>query len=293
MNEKIFTSKEELENKLLSISNRLVMTKGEYRFPPHCSVEDLDWNHMDWAHRPTIHNTYNNSVRLHAEPNFALSVTNQKFLGLNVFVQVSDVKIKTGFFYQCYTVLGLIYIHGVLENSSETTCFSWYILSPWWLKPLHGVLSRKLYNLNHVQIAEDVPLRKRRKELRDNGYTFPPEDRDYVTSNDGRMHTVYPKISGSLQKDLTGMKDGECLDFQIENSPFFVQLKNSNEVLLWPKVCPHEGGPLEISNKCANGAIVCPWHDLQFKPVVVSINPVHCYGGKFQFENGILFINRI
>ncbi len=290
---KIFISKSKLEKSLLSLSPGEVCTQGNYKFQSHCSADDLDWNHMDWMHRPLIHNTYLNSVRIFAEPNFSLSLTNIKFLGFDVKILVSDIKIERGLFYQCYTIFGLIYIHGILENNDTDMNFSWYIISKWWLKPLHSVLSKKLYDLNELQINEDVPLRVRRADLKNQGYSFPPSERDYITTNDSKMRTVYLQLTGSHQISLSQYEVDKMYDIKVSDKGFVICKKSADSVYLWPAVCPHEGGPLTADNKCNKTEIKCPWHGIEFSGTPIGATPVSCYGGSFSFKNNSLWVNPV
>ncbi|MGZ3727111.1 MAG: Rieske 2Fe-2S domain-containing protein [Pseudobdellovibrio sp.] len=292
MKNRILLEPELIEQNLLNLSKNQTLTSGEYNFGSHCSVNDLDWNHMDWNHRPHIHNTYGNSVRIYAEPNFSLSLTQIKFMGFRFFVQVSDVKLGKGSFYQCYTVLGLFYIHGILQNREVDTTFKWYILSHKFLKPIHSLLSKRLFNLNHVQIAEDVPLRTRRRDLSAAGYSFPPDERDYVTSNDGKYRTQYPLIKKSSHHDLSGLGPGQMTEVSLDSFQFIILKIDSENIKIWSKVCPHEGGPLAIDKKCGHDEISCPWHGLKIKGVPVSNTSVYQFGATFEFAGNTLFINK-
>jgi hypothetical protein len=181
MNPTIKLSRSEIRKHIENISGQLCITEGEYNFPPTCNVDDLDWNHMDWDHRPYIHRTYLNSLRIFADTNSGVSITLLSLFGIKFWVQVSDTKISKGLFYQNYTLFGLFWIFGVLENSETNTKYSWYISSSKWLKFLHPLISRRIYNLNHVQIAEDQSIRKKRTHLRNLGYKFGANERNFVT----------------------------------------------------------------------------------------------------------------
>lgn len=284
---------ENIEQSLLKIGENLAITTGEYKYKSTCSVDDLDWNHMDWAHRPTIHQTYTNSVRIFASPTAAISLTEMRFFGIRFFIQVSDSKLAKGLFYQSYTVFGLIYIHGVLSNNSENFTFKWYIISPKWLKPLHAILSKKLFNLNHTQVAEDQVIRKRRAQLRSQGYGFGEVERDFITSNDNRYRTEYPPITGKYSFDLSTYAIADLHEISVDNKLFFVRKTLNQQVELWPKVCPHEGGELNKKDLCEKGDMICPLHAFRIKPLKISSVTARSFGASFSYnsEQQILFVN--
>ena len=280
----------DIEDSINKMCEGLAITTGFYEFPPDCSVNDLDWNHMDWDHRPLIHNTYLNSVRLYADANTAISLTQLRIFGIKFFIQVSDVKIQKGLFYQMYTLFGLFYIHGILQNTEQTTIFKWYITSPKWLKFFHSYLDKKLYNLNAIQINEDVPLRKRRFNLQKLGYKFLDEERTYVTSNDKSMRTVYPVFKENHHLNLQDLELNTPATWNLKTVEYIVKKTSNSTVEVWPEVCPHEGGPLHKKD-CLNGSIICPWHGYRIKPVVVGTNSVEAFGTNFIVSNNYLMVN--
>src|SRR6185295_11988288 len=155
-----------LGEQLSQLGPGLAVTRGEYRFPAHCSVPDLDWNFMDHAHRRWVHGTYRDALRIYLHRDFSVSLTRVPLGPFKPLVLLTDVRLGPGEFYQMYCLFSLIYVHGVLRNSAEGTVFEWHIVSSRLLKFLHPFLNRKIWKLNHVQTAEDVPLRVRRAELR-------------------------------------------------------------------------------------------------------------------------------
>jgi hypothetical protein len=284
---------ENIEETLLKIGKNLAVTRGECNYPPTSSVDDLDWNHMDWDHRPIIHKTYINSIRIYANENAAISLTEMRFFGLRFFIQVSDSKLGKGFFYQSYTVFGLIFIHGVLRNTSENTCFNWYIVSSKWLKPLHNYLSKKLFNLNIEQMEEDQVIRKRRAILRKEGYSFGESERNFITSNDKLLRTEYPEIRKKYIFDVSTFSISAMHELDAEGKIFLVRKNINQQLELWPKVCPHEGGELNKKDLCQNGDMICPWHEFRINPIKISQQKTQAYGATFSYSEAEqkLYIN--
>lgn len=263
-------SEENLEILLKSMTQGMHITRGNFNFRADCSVEDLDWNHMDQEHRPFIHRTYQKALRIYTSENAALSLTELPFIFFKFLVLVQDFKIRTGLFYQCYSLFSLIYVHGILENHEEGMQYRWYIASSKWLAFLHRPLSRRIYRLNEVQINEDVPLRTARKKLRECGYDFPPNDRDFISANDGKMHTVYPPYTGPAEIDLTSVTTDRPVRHESTGADILILQEKPGRYRVWRTHCPHEGASLEGAEMCKNKELVCPWHGLKFKGAALS-----------------------
>ena len=106
---------------------------------------------MDQSHRPYIHSTYSDELRISIGENFANSLT--KWGNWPFFLNVMDVRVKEGQYYQTFTIGGLIYVHTVIEmgyidDSKSLLDINWHISSHWFLKPIHKYLNNKLYKLN-------------------------------------------------------------------------------------------------------------------------------------------------
>ncbi len=127
-----------------NLGEKTAITSGFYEFPLHCEIRDLDWNHLDQGHRPWIHKTYRQSLRLSTGKQFATSLTKMSLLGIPFYVLVSDVQLAPGLFFQGYTLFSLIYIHTVIRADEEKVRVEWQIVSPRFFKFLHGYLNRRL-----------------------------------------------------------------------------------------------------------------------------------------------------
>lgn len=289
MSETIKIARDQIRSQIESISNKLYITEGEYNFLPTCNVDDLDWNHMDWDHRPYIHNTYLKSLRVFAVAQSGVSITQLSLFGIKFWVHVSDTKIGRGLFYQNYTLFGLFWVFGVLENSETNTKYSWYIASSKWLKLFHPYISRKIYNLNHVQIAEDQALRKQRQHLRSCGFSFGEDERNFVTSNDKKMRTQYPRNGLKLEIDLKNLENETFVTKSLQFFELYIKKVAVDQILVWPGVCPHKGRPLNIS-KCEKNKITCPWHGYKIPGKTIGSAPVDVFGCRMHVSNNILYV---
>ena len=70
-----FISENEIDRALGRLMPKARITKGRYTWPARAEQRDLVWNHMDQNHRPYIHRTYDDAMRLHIGAESAFSLT--------------------------------------------------------------------------------------------------------------------------------------------------------------------------------------------------------------------------
>jgi nitrite reductase/ring-hydroxylating ferredoxin subunit len=279
------------------------VTTGNFSYVAPGSVQDLEWNHMDQSHRPFIHSTYSDELRISIGENFANSLT--KWGNWPFFINVMDIRVKEGQYYQTFTIGGLIYLHTVIEmgfidDKNSSLEIEWHISSHWILKPIHRFLDSKIYDLNVRLQDEDYVIRSQRALLRKYGYNFKSDPPDYYSSNKLTNNTVYP-----ILKNPVKIKVGEFPDANIINNQelglykfgekeisFLIKEVSSNEFYIWPSVCPHEGASLEDGDFC-EGRVTCPWHGLNFTGSKLSSekNIILKYGFIYKLENGLITIS--
>jgi len=281
--------------KKFSPNNRV--TKGVFEFEVPGLLEDMEWNHMDQMHRPYIHDTYQRVVRIALGKDFAVSLTQWQRVPL--FITVSDVRIRPGFYYQCMTIAGLIYVHIHIsmkeENEIVKSKLEWHITSHKWLKFLHRPLSNKFYKLNTRLQIEDAQIRTQRYALRKVGYQFASCPVDYLSSNILRRNTIYP----DLPVDNMGVQLNELpLDTIVTRAigvvQFLIKKSADQQYAIWPAACPHEGGDLAQGKQCDKNQIQCPWHGLKFSAVIISAaHPVVTgYGFEFSLKDDVLYVRK-
>lgn len=261
-------SPQELADRLTSISPGTIVTRGHYEIECESSVADLDWNHMDGHHRPTIHRTYTNALRLCSGRSFQLSMT--RIPGTPFLVTISDVRVAPGLFYQSFSMFSALAVTSVIRSipndNGATVRIDWYIASKKLFRFLHPWLNRRLARLNRVQNMEDMPIRNRRRILRQKGYHFQTDIPDFLNSNDLTTCLRPPTIEHAQTVSLTASSEFQMIDvggFEI------IYRLDGDSVDFWPGACPHEGASL-IEEKPEGNVITCPWHSLKIKSLRLS-----------------------
>ena len=252
------------------------------------TVEDLEWNHMDHAHRPHIHNTYEKELRLYYTKNSATSLTFWKHLP--IILHVNDFYIDKGLFSQTINLLGIIFIETKLSltylSKHETKMrVDWFVTSHWIFKPLHKILLKMLSKL-HIKLQdEDFVIRNQRASLRKIGYEFLDNQPNYISSNNMNLNVIYPKMNKPFKKSLIELPLDEDHSVYAEKNLFIFNKKSDHELLIWPGVCPHQGGSLENCPISGN-AKVCPWHGLNIPAIELKNNEtnVNKYGFNFKLK---------
>ena len=259
-----FVREDKLDDALRRLIPRAHITKGRFVYPSRSSLHDLVWNHMDQNHRPFIHRTYDDAMRVHLGPWSAYSLTG--FGKWPVVIPVFDGYFKENGFYQVLCLFGLIVVVNVIEcngTGDDTRMeISWAIASHRLLRFVHGPLHRRLLRLNDVQNREDDKIRDRRVELRAAGYRFATDVPDFVNANVVANNVVYPPLSQERSVALADLPEGQPQTMQVGDRAYVLR-RTDGAVEVWPGVCPHEGAPLAAGN-VEGHKIKCSWHGLEF-----------------------------
>ena len=261
---------ENLLSNFQRMGSSLAVTTCHFELKTPVEIRDLDWNHMDQLHRPCVHHTYEESLRLATGPSFALSLT--RVGKLKLFTPVVDIQLGPGLFYQGFTLFNIFYVHGVIQSLPEgeesRVTVDCYIVSHRFFKFLHGFLHRRLLRLNEVQNKEDTPIRVQRSVLRSKGYRFESDDPDFLNSNTLTPKVIPPQLEGTHRISLEEIPMGSLKKVSAGPIDLLVRKNGPRSFTVWTAVCPHEGGPLELGKVC-NETIVCPWHGLRQSGVEV------------------------
>ncbi len=264
---------------------------------PQCTLEDIEWNHMDQMHRLSIHNTYEKGIRIANGRNFAVSLTQWK--NWPFFISVTDVYVAKGLFYQTLTIAGIIFLHSIISmepipgTNNVKLVDEWFIASHKLFRFLHKPLNNKLHTLNKRLQEEDEQIRQGRFVLREKGFQFKTDSPDYYNSNRLTTNTIYPPLDhdanflvANLTREPTLLKAG--------NLEFIAAQEEHGTYHIWPAACPHEGGPL-LNGKICDAQIACPWHGLRFNAAVLSKTSPQAirYGFEYTLHNDAISVKQI
>lgn len=284
------------EDKIDEALGRLIpnvrITKGHYSCPARAEQRDLVWNHMDQNHRPFIHRTYGDAMRLHIGAEAAFSLT--RFGNWPFVVPVFDGYYKDNAFYQVVCLFGLVVIVNFIEACSTERGthmeVDWAIASHRLLRFLHPMLDRRLRRLNDVQNAEDEVMRDQRVALRANGYRFLTDRPDFVTSNAIGNNVVYPPLTGAHSVSVADLREGEVRRVEVDRRAYLLR-RSGEAVHVWPAICPHEGAIIDPQHVKGNG-VKCPWHGLEFgmRALRPGGGPVTVCGASLALDGAILQI---
>lgn len=292
-----YLSPDNLYDQINKFTKGMAVTRDKFELiVPKCTLEDIEWNHMDQMHRLSIHNTYEKSVRIACGREFAVSLT--QWGKWPLFIPVTDVYVGKGLFYQSLGIAGIVFLHSIISmeeipgTDSIKLVDEWFIASHKLFRFLHKPLNKKLHVLNTRLQKEDEPIRQGRFVLRQHGYSFKTDKPDYYNSNRLTTNTIYPELGeASISvEDLSGA----TTVLKAGNLDFIVKKEVDQTYHVWPAVCPHEGGPLHQGKVC-EAQIVCPWHGLRFSAVVLSAgSPKGArYGFEYQLVEGRIYIIKV
>ncbi|WP_428660057.1 Rieske (2Fe-2S) protein [Reyranella sp.] len=259
-----FIREDQIDNALGRLIPNVHITKGRYVHPAHAELRDLAWNHMDQNHRPFIHRTYSDAMRVHIGEEAAFSLT--RFGKWPMVVPVFDGHYKDNGFYQVVCLFGLFvvinFIAARADGQRTYMEIDWAIASHRLLRFLHPALDRRLRRLNEVQNVEDEGVRDRRVALRADGYRFQTDNPDFVNSNVVSNNVIFPPVLMPQAVSLADLRDGEVRRIDVDRRAYLVR-RAGEAVQVWPAICPHEGAAIGPEHVRANG-VKCPWHGLEF-----------------------------
>ena len=285
-----FIREDKVDQSLQRLIPNCHITKGHFSYPSRSLKRDLAWNHMDQNHRPSIHRTYGDAMRVHIGDRSSFSLT--RFGRWPIVLPVFDGYFKENGFYQILCLFGLLVVVNVIECNGEgddtRMDIDWAIASHRLLRFLHGALNRRLLRLNDVQNREDDEIRDRRIALRAAGYNFATDRPDFVNSNVVANNVIFPAVSTPQSIPLEGLAEGMAQAVEAAGRSYI--LRRTDSVLeVWPGVCPHEGaalGPQDLEGV----RVKCRWHGLEFpaRRLVRDGAPVTVCGARLEWTAGQL-----
>lgn len=262
-----FIRPEDLDLLIDKMHKGAFVSKGRFTQKQRGIVEDFEWNHLDQIHRNFVHDAYHDSLRIATSKDIAISMMAYK--NLPIYIQVADMRIDRGLFYQSYTFFGLLFCHQVnrmIQDGPDVILdIEWRTVSHKWLRFLHGIFNRKMHRLIDKQYREDIPLRARRAEMRDQGFCFKTDEPDYLNSNLLTDMVIFPESSRPSTFSIEQLTQGQRTKIKIGSLDLHA-VRGLEGLTVWPAVCPHEGAEMHKEHFC-NGELACPWHGRKFPPM--------------------------
>jgi hypothetical protein len=256
---------ERIPERLKRLAPGAVVSHSGLEFECDGYLEDSEWGVFDLTHRVYVHHTYDNFIPLISSKDISILIT--RFGRLPLFFQVMTARLQRGLYYQSFSVFGILYCHQIVrlkqEGEKTRVNIDWYLVSHWLLKFLHAPFNWRLRKLQLIQYGEDAPLRERRLELRRRGLTFVTDSPDFLNANDLGDHVRLPQQTWPLRAKLPSVGIGETT--QVQLGPFELLLRRESDgLLVWPGLCPHEGAKLEAGH-LSGDQLSCPWHGRTFR----------------------------
>lgn len=237
------------------------------------------WNYLDVPHLNIVHSAVDATTLLETET-VAISIIRQRislftFEALLCVWRVDQNKVRyvssLGWFNFDVTSVAS-------EAEGETTVTTTYVVrSSKLFAPLHRLIRRLLERNYRLLMSEDLPMREQRARLRRRGVHFLGDVDGYGFKESRKIgrDRVVPSASGTEQFDDLFSFDREGNWKRIVPKSGFdlyvSYLAGSDQMLVSPGICSHEGGPLPAptNGNPSDMCVVCPWHGRRFSAVEV------------------------
>jgi nitrite reductase/ring-hydroxylating ferredoxin subunit len=283
---------------------------------------DSTWNYLDIPHAQYVHDQID-SNHTAVDDGYASMVAFLKLVWLKIPLSITNYS-RTPLsmtYYMTWLFFVLIVETEAEEIQPNLTkvITKYHIGSTALFKLLHPLIRWTLEKNYKVLMSSDIPMRERRGQLREWGYSFDGEkpSHSFERSLDiSRENVIFPKenndggfpIKLALQEILPS--EGEYLHGRDDHLGLQI-IRNGDVVGVYPRLCPHEGASLDKKNfwVCTRRRevpvsgqkgykIMCPWHGRLFEPIAqfeLSSGEVQKAESRHLFlsmEKGVLFLDK-
>ncbi len=242
------------------------------------SADDASWNYKDIIHLEHVHGNVD-AYPSYVSDKVLATIYHQRILGFRLPLTLINYISEPG--YQTYHTSFFFFIL-IVETHFEqiaplkTRVVTEYAVgAPRLLLKLFFPLFRWSIRRNFDELtAADLAMRERRGQLRRWGYGFAKEgaergfdecsrlDRQNVIPAPGRCPSHSARVPLATVRREGVVRIGE-------SDHYGLQLAVRNGSLeIYPRLCLHEGGCLDVARPPAAGRIECPWHGLPTSPIV-------------------------
>ena len=241
------------------------------------SASDGSWNYRDFPHLYHVHdllvsdgrgslfwrmNRISNGYSMIGDDHLNL-ISSQNFMGINIPVLTNNYATSPLSHTYCTTWMFFIiviktYFEELSPNSTKAIT-DHYVGSSRIFKFMHPILCRLLRKyLSNVTLS-DAPVRERRGQLRDWGYSFHGEEQGHSfekSLNINCSNVILPaqntngRVPAKLEIAEILPNDGEYL-FNRDDHLGAQLVRSGNDLFIYPRMCPHDGASLD--RKCFLG----------------------------------------
>jgi hypothetical protein len=254
----------------LHFAELILVTEGEY------SQQDAAWNYLDVPHLDHVHGLVTRAPT-YATRDVLVNMFFQKFLGIKFPLSAAQYSARpNSATYHTVILFFVLIVESVFEKVSDTrtrVVTHYSIGAPWFLTWLLPFMKRSLRKNYHTLMEGDIPMRERRGELRSWGYGFKSDAPEFGFTDTmlisaanvlvAKASPVFPGVRLSVETDFQ-----EGRDVMIGRSDHLGlrARRVGGEILFFPRLCPHEGAPLDRS-PCTEARVKCPWHGRIISPL--------------------------
>jgi nitrite reductase/ring-hydroxylating ferredoxin subunit len=243
-------------------------SEGDY------SADDADWNYKDIPHLHEVHALAESHPAVVGR-DINCSVNLQRILGVWFPITLVNFEYeKNRQIYYTTLLFFVLIIETRIESRGPIRCavHTNYSIgsSPWlfFLVPLLKMLVKRNY---WVLMSEDIPMRERKGDLRKLGYTFRKDGDTYSfigTRSIMRENLCAPQnASNIIRVNYATLLDGKQEALAGDAGLLgFRMVRVAEEVVVYPRACPHEGASLDKSD-CTGGFVKCRWHGRKVAPI--------------------------
>ena len=283
---------------------------------------DSTWNYLDIPHSQYVHDQIDSNYTA-VDDGYASMIAFLKLGGLKIPLTITNYSRTPHSMTYYMTWLFFVLVveteaEEIQPNLTRVTT-NYHIGSTALLKFVHPFIRWTLEKNYKALMLTDIPVRERRGQLREWGYSFDSEkpSHSFERSLDiSRENVISPKenndgdfpIKLTLQEILPS--DGEYLHGRDDHLGLQI-IRNGDVVGVYPRLCPHEGASLDKKNflVCTRRRavpvsgqkgyrIMCPWHGRLFEPIAtfeLSSKEIQKAESIYLFlgmENGVLFLDQ-
>lgn len=243
-----------------------------------CLPTDVEWNYKDLVHVNHVHSHMSRHFFFTGK-NIYTTIDLQKFMGVTipqsaVFYTTEENRLiahTTLFFFLIFVEVQFEQIGKMKTRTRTSYAVGTRSRLLGLLIPLIRAATRRNWNLFS---KDDRPLRSRRGELRQKGFSFvdysPIDHRATLEIGDNGVippidlpdECSYEFTVNDYQGQTVLVGDADHLGLQI--------CFDHSAIRIFPRLCPHRGAALDVAGPIGS-FIKCPWHGRQISPLALIL----------------------